>query len=58
MWNAGDVPAPMIEVISPAGSENFFHELSELLSGGAPDNADIGRCRQLRIAVRGTRVVA
>src|SRR6476646_11635302 len=31
MWNAGDVPARMIEVISPAGFENFFQELSELL---------------------------
>src|SRR4051812_36814752 len=31
----------MIEVISPAGFENFFHELSELLSGGAPGNSDI-----------------
>jgi hypothetical protein len=26
MWNAGDVPAPMIEIMSPAGFENFFHE--------------------------------
>ena len=25
MWNAADVPARMIEVISPAGFENFFH---------------------------------
>ena len=24
MWNAGDVPARMIEVISPAGSRTFF----------------------------------
>jgi quercetin dioxygenase-like cupin family protein len=31
MWNAGHVPARMIEVISPAGFENFFQELSELL---------------------------
>ena len=31
MWNAGDVPARMIEVISPAGFEHFFQELSELL---------------------------
>lgn len=33
MWNAGNVPARMIEVISPAGFENFFRELSELLLG-------------------------
>ena len=24
MWNAGDVPARMIEIISPAGFEHFF----------------------------------
>jgi quercetin dioxygenase-like cupin family protein len=36
MWNAGDVPARMIEVISPAGFENFFRELSDLLTDGPP----------------------
>src|SRR5215213_10535070 len=41
MWNAGKVPARMIEVISPAGFENFFKELSELLSTGPPDTAEI-----------------
>ena len=34
MWNAGDVPARMIEIISPAGFENFFRELSELIAAG------------------------
>jgi cupin domain len=43
MWNASDVPARMIEVISPAGFENFFRELSEmLLSVSDPDIAQIG----------------
>ena len=41
MWNAGDVPARMIEVISPAGLENFFKEVSELLTSGTPDMAEI-----------------
>jgi hypothetical protein len=41
MWNAGDVPARMIEIISPAGFENFFHELSEMLGAGPPDMAQI-----------------
>jgi mannose-6-phosphate isomerase-like protein (cupin superfamily) len=41
MWNAGDVPARMIEIISPAGFENFFHELSEMLGAGQPDMAQI-----------------
>jgi quercetin dioxygenase-like cupin family protein len=42
MWNAGDVPARMIEIISPSGFENFFHELSELLTAGPPELAEIG----------------
>jgi mannose-6-phosphate isomerase-like protein (cupin superfamily) len=36
MWNAGSVPARMIEVISPAGFEGFFWELSEAASAGPP----------------------
>jgi quercetin dioxygenase-like cupin family protein len=41
MWNAGDVPARMIEIISPAGFENFFHELSELLSAAPPEPGQV-----------------
>ena len=29
-WNAGDEPARLLEIISPAGFEQFFHELSDL----------------------------
>jgi quercetin dioxygenase-like cupin family protein len=36
MWNAGSVPARMIEVISPAGFERFFKELSDLAASGPP----------------------
>jgi mannose-6-phosphate isomerase-like protein (cupin superfamily) len=32
-WNAGDEPCRILEIISPAGFERFFRELSEL--GGA-----------------------
>lgn len=39
MWNAGTVPARMIEIISPAGFENFFREVSEMIAAGAPDPA-------------------
>lgn len=28
-WNAGSEPAFILEMISPAGFENFFHELSD-----------------------------
>jgi mannose-6-phosphate isomerase-like protein (cupin superfamily) len=32
-WNAGDEPCRILEIIAPAGFENFFRELSDL--GGA-----------------------
>lgn len=41
MWNAGKTPARMIEVISPAGFENFFREVSELVAEGPPDFAKL-----------------
>jgi quercetin dioxygenase-like cupin family protein len=34
MWNAGDVPARMIEIISPAGFEHFFREVAEMIAAG------------------------
>jgi quercetin dioxygenase-like cupin family protein len=36
MWNAGKSPARMIEVITPAGFENFFREVAELVAAGPP----------------------
>ena len=41
MWNAGDVPARMIEIISPAGFEKFFHELSEMVGAGRPEPGQV-----------------
>ena len=41
MWNAGSVPARMIEIIGPAGFENFFRELAELISAGPPDAGQV-----------------
>src|SRR5579859_7649696 len=38
MWNAGDVPARMIEIISPAGFEDFFRELADILAEGPPQD--------------------
>ena len=37
MWNAGNVPARMIEVISPAGFEHFFWGVGEAAADGPPD---------------------
>jgi mannose-6-phosphate isomerase-like protein (cupin superfamily) len=36
-WNAGDAPARILEIISPAGFEEYFRELGAELAGGAPD---------------------
>jgi mannose-6-phosphate isomerase-like protein (cupin superfamily) len=36
-WNAGDAPARILEIISPAGFENYFRELGAELLSGAPD---------------------
>ena len=42
-WNAGDVPARILEIISPAGFELYFEELIDLLgAGGPPDPVAIG----------------
>jgi mannose-6-phosphate isomerase-like protein (cupin superfamily) len=46
-WNAGDVPARMLVVISPGGLEEYFREASALFrSGGPPDMAAMGRLLQ------------
>jgi mannose-6-phosphate isomerase-like protein (cupin superfamily) len=36
MWNAGTVPARMIEIISPAGFEHLFREVADLVAAGPP----------------------
>ncbi|MFI7011342.1 cupin domain-containing protein [Streptomyces sp. NPDC050145] len=40
MWNAGPVPARMIEIISPAGFEHFFREVVEMFEDEQPPPAD------------------
>jgi quercetin dioxygenase-like cupin family protein len=41
-WNAGDQPARLLELISPAGFENYFRELAPLLATTGRDEAAIG----------------
>ena len=36
-WNAGDEPARILEIISPAGFEAYFEEIVDLLAADAPD---------------------
>jgi quercetin dioxygenase-like cupin family protein len=35
-WNAGDMPARLIEIISPAGFERFFVEMGALMASWEP----------------------
>jgi quercetin dioxygenase-like cupin family protein len=39
-WNAGPQPARIIEIISPAGFENYFAEAAELVSAGGPPDVE------------------
>jgi quercetin dioxygenase-like cupin family protein len=41
-WNAGDEPARLLELISPAGFENYFRALAPLLAAPERDEAAIG----------------
>ena len=41
MWNAGSVPARMIEIISPAGFEAFFRGFADLNDAGPIDPAAV-----------------
>jgi mannose-6-phosphate isomerase-like protein (cupin superfamily) len=36
-WNAGDEPARILEIISPAGFEKFFDALVDMNAAGPPD---------------------
>lgn len=41
-WNAGDTPARLVEIITPAGFERYFEEMAQLFAearGGLPDPA-------------------
>ncbi len=39
-WNAGPAPARLIEFVSPAGMENYFAELAEILGKQGPPDVD------------------
>lgn len=36
-WNAGDEPARFLEIITPAGFEDYFAELPKYFNGAMPD---------------------
>ncbi len=41
-WNAGEEPARLLEIITPAGFENYFREMAPLLAATERDQAAIG----------------
>jgi mannose-6-phosphate isomerase-like protein (cupin superfamily) len=45
-WNAGDEPARILEIISPAGFEQCFAELIDLGGGGAADPSALSDLRE------------
>ncbi|HEX6347989.1 MAG TPA: cupin domain-containing protein [Candidatus Dormibacteraeota bacterium] len=40
-WNAGDEEASLLEIISPAGFEKYFEELTSMFPGGKPEPSRI-----------------
>jgi hypothetical protein len=36
-WNAGDAPARLLELISPAGFEAYFAAMADLFAANEPD---------------------
>ncbi len=47
-WNAGDEPARVLELISPAGFEDYFREIAPLLAGGTPPDFEALGAAQAR----------
>jgi mannose-6-phosphate isomerase-like protein (cupin superfamily) len=46
-WNAGETECRIIEVISPAGFENYFRELAEIFRAGGDAGPDPSRIGEL-----------
>jgi mannose-6-phosphate isomerase-like protein (cupin superfamily) len=42
-WNAGDTPCRIIELISPAGFENYFREVAEVFEAAGDGLPDMDR---------------
>ena len=47
-WNAGDEPARILEIISPAGFEKYFEEVVEMRRAGTMPEPDAIRAMQAR----------
>src|SRR6266700_2474254 len=52
-WNAGDEPSRILEIISPAGFEQFFRELDALGGAMSADPEEVGRlCGRYALEMR------
>jgi quercetin dioxygenase-like cupin family protein len=40
-WNAGDDPARLLEIVSPAGFEDYFRELAPILASTGPGSPEV-----------------
>jgi quercetin dioxygenase-like cupin family protein len=45
-WNAGDEDARLLELISPAGFENYFRELAPVLAAEGPGGPGVAAIRE------------
>ena len=45
-WNAGDTEARLLELISPAGFEDYFREVAPLLATGGPTDPRVAEVRE------------
>ena len=57
-WNASSQPARVPEIIAPAGLEQFFAELGELVAMGSPpdDPRSIGLAQKYHIEYDRSRI--
>jgi len=57
-WNASNQPARVLEIIAPAGMENYFAELGELVAEGAPpdDPRRIGLAQKYHLEYDRSRI--
>jgi quercetin dioxygenase-like cupin family protein len=44
-WNAGDEEVRLLEIISPAGFDQYFADMAPELAGGAPDPEALAKIR-------------
>jgi mannose-6-phosphate isomerase-like protein (cupin superfamily) len=57
-WNAGDVPARVLEIISPGGFESAFHEMHAYGEAMTPENlAEIATRYHVDVDFEGTAPV-